>query len=188
MPTTLRRLISIALLLSACQTAETPARVPTPSALAPDRPEALEAAIYPSPQPVLGDGPISLVACPNADGLQTVAALDPQVAVTAVNAVDSGDRLRMQTASDPAWWPQLLESTTAPEPVTAEWFEGGAPQPAVDGPHAAELSAGCGADLVAVSWWVAVCPGACATAATDVPRQHYYLLIRGGRLLVWFIA
>ncbi len=180
--------IPIAFLLSACQTAEPPPLVPTPSVIAPERPEALAAALYPSPQPVLGDGPIGLVACPSASGLQTVATLDPQVAITAINAVDSGDALQMRTASDPAWWPQLIESATAPEAITADWLERGAPQPALNGPESSDLSSACGADLVAISWWAAVCPGPCLDAAADVPRQHYYFLIRGGRLLVWYIG
>lgn len=120
--------------------------------------------------------------CPDAAGIQGGYPLSKPEALDILNFLATGDDVERHSVTDPALWPILDSGFPAASPFSMDMLTD--PKPASASPHAEELAALCGEDIVDISWWVRVCVGPCDLEAS-LDERHYYFLRRTDQWLLW---
>lgn len=96
-------------------------------------------------------------------------------------------------ASDAAYWPAVRAGwqhgkpgTLGPSLTTRNTLSG----QAASSPYAQLIGRSCGPEVLARSWWIAVCPAyvGCSSNSDSALITHAFLLERYGHLLVWMIV
>jgi hypothetical protein len=164
----------------------------TASPTASPTPSAFPTAIYPTPASVPSSGAVD--GCPSLSGVESRSGSLPLPDILAV--LDQFGRVSKERdlqLSDRALWPV----------VNQDWPNGAKPQspfqlvpgnvmagPATRSPYADSISYNCGAQTLAESVWIAVCPigsQQCTPDTSPALTEHFFLLNRRSHWLVWWI-
>jgi hypothetical protein len=130
--------------------------------------------------------------CPSLDGVQppglrAIAEILPNLSRLGTESIDTDLFL-----ADRAYWP-ILQATWStgglPGRVRTLTAEGVTSGPAARSPYAGLVRGSCGRRTLDLSWWVAVCPvetTTCSPREAPALTEHFLLVDRRGRWLVWF--
>jgi len=151
------------------------------------------ASIYPPPASFPGWG--SAAGCASLGGVQPVPHSAAQDSLRVLSQWGRISKVRDFHLSDRAEWPLVKENWAhRPRPAHLVQLR---PDDVVQGPgtssaYAELVRTNCGAQILARSWWVAVCPGPystrthCTLGTAPALTAQYLLLDRRGHWLVWF--
>jgi hypothetical protein len=148
--------------------------------------EGFPADIYPSPIPPIAEGGAILDACPNPDGLERLSGITDQEVISMLQQLWSDDTNQARRVSDPGFWPVLSAVSLRDANPQSAWLDGHV-RPAAESPFASSLAQQCGEALIDLAWTFTVCTPECQAQNSSSLKEDYFIISRGGQLLVWAV-
>ncbi len=171
---------ALVLFLAACSTS------PNQSPSARELPNGFPAEVYLSPLPTLAEGGAILAGCPNPAGLEELEVVPEDTAIALLDQFWSGDANQARRAADPGLWPVLADISPREVRPQLSWLDGPVKH-ASESPYASSLVRQCGETLVKASWTFTICPAECVDNSSASLKEDFFLLSRGGQLLIWAV-
>ena len=144
--------------------------------------------IYPPALPLQFGAWQATSGCPNYDGLQVADDLPVDVVVQGVSELlFTGNKTREKAASDSALWPLLpfadRAETSGQSSMDESWID--VVRTASESEFAQLLLNQCGEQVAAYTWVAKICPGPCATNASESLKDDLFFVKRNERWLIW---